>query len=616
MTDTTMIKAVGRLISIAAAFASGDILADPQDGLQFKMDFRAEQTSIADNTVGNAVDLGKPSRTSGGNKNNRKVQQMTVVSQDSVYPWRTNEEQALYFPQYTTDADGTLRIDPVSMLFTEDAVTSDTQTVYIRFCWDGSVLTSQGHHSWLIMNGYDYSTRGYKGSSGVGWALSVYNPAGTADYGYLGWLVPRSSSTIADWGSPYTAEGSTYRIATNVWYDLVVTIEPSPSDSAKTLMSFRLAQPVAANTKPSWRQAFSATTAATLDFSSSKQVLRLGSEGVALGWDPLPDAATASDGLYKKSFRGKISRVMIWNRILADSEMWEVLAGSHGADWRIGIANGRADEFAAADSAAASDEVWVFSNTWSVVRRELTEDHPSLTIKDEIPSREEGVSKILVVKPILSGASAFPVELRVNGGLVGEFDLASTFDRAMLVPGSAWRNGANGYAAIQLVRKAPFTGTLEIDAIELCGGWVMNERASMTDAETNLYSPYRIGLRDARTIKRGASVWPSSYAYFWSQNIVADIPEEAFGRFRYSLSVTIPNASKADLPHSFHVNGHRFAEFTSVPIGATLTARIPQELLNVGQNTLVVSNGAVNCWCNWTYRIDVKKLRGSVLVIY
>ena len=615
MTDTTMIQTTGRLLAIMVATFTVELLGDPYDGLQFKMDFRAEQTAIAANTVGNAVDLGKPSRTSGGNKESRKVQQTNVDSPDSVYPWRINEECALDFPQYTTDADGTLRIDPVAMLFTEDAVTSDTQTVYIRFCWEGSAVPASGHHSWLIMNGYDYSTKGYKGSTGVGWALSLYNPVGAVDYGYLGWLVPRASGTIADWGSPYTAEGSIYRIATNVWYDLFATIEPSPSDSAKTLISFRLAQAVATNAKPSWRQSFSVTADATLDFSSAKQVIRLGSESVALGWDPLPAAATQNDGIYMKSFRGKISRVMIWNRILADAEKWEVLAGAHGADWRIGIANGSADEFAAADSATASDEVWGMSNTWSVVRRELTEDHPSLTIKDEIPTCEEGVGKILVVKPILSGATSFPVELRVNGDTVGEFDLASSFERAMLVPEAVWRNGANGYASLQLVRKPPFTGTLAIDAIELSGGWVMNDLGSMANPELNLYSPYHIGLRDTRAIKGGASVWSSSYAYFWSQSIVADIPEEAFGRFVYRLSVTVPNASKADLPHSFHVNGHRFAEFTSVPIGATLTAQIPQEYLTVGQNTLVVSNGANNCWCNWTYRIDVKKLRGTVLVI-
>ena len=136
----------------------------------------------------------------------------------------------------------------------------------------------------------------------------------------------------------------------------------------------------------------------------------------------------------------------------------------------------------------------------------------------------------------------------------------------------------------------------------------MNERSLMTGSETMLYSPYRIGVRDPRAIKAGSSVWPASLTYFSTQNIVAYIPDEALGRFRYELSLFIPNASKADLPHSFHVNGNCFAEFATVPIGTTLKAQVPPSLLTAGQNTFVISNGAVNCWCNWSYRIDVKKL--------
>ena len=80
--------------------------------------------------------------------------------------------------------------------------------------------------------------------------------------------------------------------------------------------------------------------------------------------------------------------------------------------WMLGVANGSSDEFSAAD---AADAVWTPTNSWSAVRRELTETKPTLTIKDVIPAQEVGMEKILAIKPLLSGGQSYPVEVEFMG---------------------------------------------------------------------------------------------------------------------------------------------------------------------------------------------------------
>ena len=591
--------------ALAAAGALQLCAADPLEGLKFKMDFRTRQAGVpAAGAVGNALNVSgavsNDGSVSGGNKNDRKPQQETATFTDVMRPWKDCTEQALYFPQYTTDADGTMRIDPVAMSFPDSAVTSDVQTAYLRFNWAGAATSGFSVHTWMIMNGYDYSKVGQKGHSGLGWALSIYV---TSDgKGYLGYMVSPSSASIYEWGAAYRTEA--YQIAPNTWYDLFVTFEPN-EDGTKTLLGVHLTKAGVSNRPPSWTLTPSITMKTAMDFSPSKMSVRLGNEGSAFGWSPLPDVESDYH-FYAKAFRGRISRMMLWSRKLTADEMWQVIDGCYGATWNLGIVNGSADEFAAT---TAADSVWEVTNGWSKICRELTAEHPTLTITDTVVTSEAGLNKILDIEPILSGASAYPVAVSVNGEKIGEYDLAT--DRAIQIPGAVWKNGADGKVTIEIERLAPFTGKLELDAVTLCGGWKMKGTAVQGEARAQIY----IGERDPAALWRATECGGSSTHS--TVPIDVYVPEKALGAYRYYFSIKFVNPKHEAQPHQLLVNGHEIASCETVRNGQVLQAEIPSEYLVAGHNDFrVKNNSTVYGWVNYDYyQVTVKQRHGMTIIV-
>lgn len=587
--------------ALAAAGALQLCAADPLEGLQFKLDLRAEQTAIGANTVGNALDVSSTydGVLRGGRTAARKVQQEEVTFTDIMYPWRTCTERALVFPQFTKQDEkrGVKVIDPCAIRFPNSAVKSDSQTFYTRFCWSGSATPELGAYTWLASNGYDKNW-----SKRIGWCVGVYNPAqatAESEYGYLGWMISTDSGTPSGWGNdPY------YRIFPNTWYDLFITLAPKADDATKTTMLVCLVKAGAEDAKPSWTQRFTVTSNRKLTFDAGFSDLRFGPVTDAQGWgeDELPVVSGDTD--YAKSFRGKITRAMVWNRVLSEAEMWQNIAGRYGATWNLGVVNGRADEFAATTD---SDSVWTASDGWSKVCRELTSEHPTLTITDTVPTSEAGLNKILDIEPILSGASAYPVAVSVNGEKIGEYDL--TTDRAIQIPGAVWKNGADGKVTIEIERLAPFTGKLELDAVTLCGGW----RMTGTALQGSVSSSHYIGERDAKTI------WHSTEVPGYGTGAIsfdAYIPKNALGSYHYVFEVKIQNVYGTQ-PHQFLVNDHVIEALDSVQIDDVLTVKVPDQYLVPGHNVFKVSNVATKYgYVRYSYyQITVKQHRGLMMIV-
>ena len=589
---------------------------NPFDGLKFMLDFRTSETNITANSVGDALHCsGSGSITaslSGGANATNKVQQVPVACVTPMYPWQTNDVYALYVPQhsYYNASDGKAYVNPVAIDFADAAVQTTTQTAYIRFSWGGPIDTNSAYSGWMILNGYNWSATGTDGTSGVGWGVGVTFKKDSNPYlGRLCYMIPPTSGTIT-WDDNLNA------VEAGKWYDLFVEIYPSPSDSAKSIMVLTIVkepESLKVDNVLQWRIPTMHTITLSspgkrLAFSDSYRKLRIGAESTAGSYQD----TTYNWGGYSKGFRGKISRLMMWDRVLDNDEKWQVMSGSYGSTWMLGVANGSSDEFSAID---AADAVWTPTNSWSAVRRELTETKPTLTIKDVIPAQEVGMEKILAIKPLLSGGQSYPVEVSINGVPIGVYDLAFPANRAISIPPDRWRNGTDGTVTISLTRMAPYVGTLAFDSINLCGGWWLG--GTMT-REGYIRPQHYIGQRDPLTIQRATSVDRSFNLPYVS--LTAFVPEDALPIFGYSLSVGVRGSNDDSQSHVFLANGHPFASFDSAPANAVLTAKIPPSFLQPGENVFVISNStpptASMKWVSYAhYRIDVKRLKGFAVFI-
>lgn len=590
---------------------------NPFDGLKFMLGFRTSQTNITVNSVGDALRCSGTESVSaslsGGANETNKVQQVPVSCVTPMYPWQTNDVYALYVPQhsyYSESGGGTVcYVNPVALDFSGAAVQTTTQTAYIRFNWGGPIDTNSTYTGWMLLNGYNWSATGSDGTSGVGWGVGISFKKGSDPYlGRFCYMIPQQSGVI-NWDDNLNG------IEPNKWYDLFVEISPSPTDAAKSRMVLTVVKEpdhlmvdgVLNWRTPTMRTIIPSATMKRLSFSDSYRKLRIGAETTSGSYQDV----SYNWGGYAKGFRGKISRLMMWNRILDNEEKWQVMSGSYGSTWNLGVENGSADEFAYAD---ATDAVWTPTNSWSVVHRELTEAKPTLTIKDVIPTQEIGMEKILAIKPLLSGGQSFPVAVAVNGVSLGVYDLAFKVNRAISIPSNMWKNGLDGTVTITLTRVAPYVGTLAFDSINLCGGWCLGGTMSR---EGYIRPQYYVGQSDPLTIQRATSVDLTYNLPYVS--IINYVPEEAVPVFGYSLSVGVRGNNDDSQSHVFWVNGHPFASFDAAPVGATLTAKVPSSLLKPGENEFVISNSTPRTasikWATYThYRIDVKRLKGFVII--
>ncbi len=108
-------------------------------------------------------------------------------------------------------------------------------------------------------------------------------------------------------------------------------------------------------------------------------------------------------------FRGSIQMVAIWTNALMEAEMREAAAWPRMDKWRLGVEDGSADEFAAADAGAAAD---VEGDTWAVPALGANE---SVTIRFPLDaSGDAKMNQFVRIKGVDGGAQA-SLKIFVNG---------------------------------------------------------------------------------------------------------------------------------------------------------------------------------------------------------
>lgn len=501
-----------------------------------------------------------------------------------MYPMTTNVWSALYIPQDNYyDERGTNFVASTAVDFPNAAVTNgQTQTLYVRFRWDGNAVTNYSSSCWIMLNGFDWNLRS-------GWGVYIQqDPGPETTAGRLGVMVPQSVERVSE----------AYAVKKGLWYDLFVTVSPRDETRAKAV-AWLLPVPTGRTWgddgiygfDPPVFQRYEKTGLSyqLLSFAPNKTTLRLGAEEPRSYWSEIK----ASNSNAAKTFRGAIARMMLWTRELTDEERWEVASGFDGALWSVGVVNGSADEFAA----SGADDVHLVTNAWRHMRRTLTEADPTLTLKGPLSVSEAGLDHIVNVVPLFGDArpDACFVRISVNGASAGIFNLARRSGRNAYIPGSFWKRDAEGNATLTVTRVAPFTAPLEIDAVTVSGAWMFGtansshsefERETRAAAHIIRGDPVTKHVRRALLGEKEGTANRTACFHFYMPPEAAGHHDASFGTRTTQMASNLGGHARINI----WFNGVEQEAKEGVSEGEVLNWTLPAETLRPGMNYLVLSN--------------------------
>ena len=365
-------------------------------------------------------------------------------------------QKCIYYPQYSISSSSLFGVRAETR---QVCVEGPVATFYVRFLWEGSTRSSMQNWSTILMNGIDGVSK--LNVHGQGLALRLQAPANTTR-AYPSVYVCSSTGTYE---SSDVDLGSDLYIDANRWVDCVVSVYPSPTDDSLSNADIWFCQvPASSSAKPILKHRHIGDNMAFPRMTTSASV----NSSIMLG--SLASGAGLNDGNASKSFRGAIAAVKGWKRILSESEIGALMAGSYGGTFSAGVENGSADEFGAA---GLTEETFnPATMAWRQMKKSLTASDRTLTIEMPLTAENSGLPRMLEIAPLFDGTGAScPVTVTANGSTVGTFDLAKADERAVLLRGKHARRNAEGKLVLTVARPEGCTGTLSFDAISLCGSW-------------------------------------------------------------------------------------------------------------------------------------------------
>ena len=570
-------------ISLAPAPTATSVL----DDAIFKLDLRGGASSYTQpGDLGNAFDFSSAAplvgymgdqrgpQTYNANYGNLPAQETADVT-NPYYPSTTNAQTVLHFYQDQKSDTASVRS---SIVIPGAAPQGAVQTFYLRFRWDGETPASTYSPVYVMQSG-----NAANGWSEKGLAISLDNISGRG--------TATTNAVISYKASNDGTKFTNLSIKAGEWNDLFVTFAQNAGNTACTITASLCNTPTmrdATGFNPPSLSSQSATVNKSIVFDTDN--LTLG------GYHDSNASATPS-----RSFRGLIADFMVWDRALTDAEKIEIMAGQHGAKWRIGAINGSADEFTDTDPVAVYEPQTM---PWRQMRKTLDASHPTLTLKSPLETYEARKAMILHVDPLLTGTGAsVPVSVSVNGTAIGSFDLAETHN--FIIEKQAWQRDANGDVTVTLTRTET-TGTVAIDAISLSGSWQITDDNGGSNGmlrETYAASHAFAGDTNVTHFSSSLSVGAAHTNYTFGVWVPAGMAEKVGWKFRTKTTGTVNDPNSLAERHTVYVNGvavgtHEgtFGTYESfildIPVGTlhdgmnyvqwvqTLPARVDQQALD------------------------------------
>ena len=551
-------------ISLAPAPTATSVL----DDAFFKLDLRGgASTYTQPGDLGNVFDFSSASPLSGymgdqrgprtytADYGNLPAQETAAVT-NPYYPYTTNTQNVLHFYQDQKSATASAL---TSVVIPGAAPQGSVQTFYLRFRWDGRTPGSTYNPSYVFQSGN--AENGWK-DQGVAFYIEETDISDdlTTTNGLLGVRGGQTSGSLSNLG-----------ITAGVWNDVFVTFEQNAENTSCTA-TLTLCKPKASGGD------FSPPSLATQTRTLAKPII-FNSGNLSIGgyYDNNANASTT------RAFRGLIADFMVWDRALMDKEKIEVMAGQHGAKWRVGAINGSADEFTDTDPAAVFEPQTM---PWRQMRKTLDASNPTLTLKSPLATYEAGKAMILHIDPLFTGTPAsVPVTVSVNGNAVGSFDLAET--RNFLIERQNWQRDGSGNVAVAITRTET-TGSVAIDAITLSGSWQITDDNGGSNGmlrETYAASHAFAGDTNVTHFSSSLSVGAAHTNYTFGVWVPAGMAEKVGWKFRTKTTGTVSDPNSLDEQHTVYVNGTAVgAHEGSFGTNEAFSLDIPAGTLHDGMN--------------------------------
>ena len=569
ITITRSSSASGTIQFDAISLAPVPTATSVLDDAIFKLDLRGGASSYTQpGDLGNAFDFSSTSplvgymgdqrgpQTYNANFGNLPAQE-TVDVTNPYYPSTTNTQNVLHFYQDQKSDTASVRS---SIVIPGAAPQGAVQTFYLRFRWDGETPASTYSPVYVMQSG-----NAANGWSEKGLAINFDSITGRG--------TATTNAVISYRASNDGSKFNNLSIKAGEWNDLFVTFAQNAGNTACTITASLCNTPTmkdATGFNPPSLSSQSATVNKSIVFDTDN--LTLG------GYHDSNASATPS-----RSFRGLIADFMVWDRALTDNEKIEVMAGQHGAKWRIGAINGSADEFTDTDPAAVFEPQ---SMPWRQMRKTLDASHPSLSIKSPLETYEAGKAMILHVDPLLTGTGAtVPVSVSVNGTAIGSFDLAQT--RNFLIERQNWQRDGSGNVTVTLTRTET-TGSVAIDALTLSGSWQITDDNGGSNGmlrETYAASHAFAGDTNVTHFSSSLSVGAAHTNYTFGVWVPAGMAEKVGWKFRTKTTGTVNAPNTLAERHTVYVNGVAVgAHDGTFGTNESFSCDIPEGILHDGMN--------------------------------
>lgn len=534
--------------------------------------------------------------------------------QSSIFPWTTLSACGVNFPQPVDPADAG-KTHGCCITFKNCAVGGEAHTTYVRFRWDGALTDARDTDSVIFGNGVNKSNP-YSGGVN-GYSIRIRATSGSPRTGRMRYLGHYSDGDVG-------GDNAAFTITAGVWYDLFIQ-GTKYNDSGSQRVTAWLATAPAQVTDDAGAKQYPETVFAegksyvgyNIQGSDSYKDVTIGAMMDNKNTASFSDLCTAGTATRVYPFKGTVERLCSWTRTLTEAERWQVISQMPGGKFVVGVKNGKADEFGAEADAESVYEP--LTMPWRKMRRELTAEHPTLTLKYPVTNCDKGMDQLLTVETANQAGGS--VSVTVNGVDVGAYDFIHTSKRAVYLKSKWLTPDKDGFITISLTRTGSISKAMEIDQISLTGGW----RMGVEDGTFNGFSRdgyvstrYHLGDADISHISRGihsAKVLPN-HLYF-----AFYVPESALKYTTYTWRTRTLSSGVGDTPHhnfSFKVNGVEVKSVTGVEQRAVLEFDIPAERLVSGINVMDIddSNQSGSTWMTLdSHALSITNLRKSGLFL-
>ena len=527
------------------------------EGLFFDLGYKGDLNGdgkIDRGEIGNLMTIGRTSGWEGATKELTGAPGQAPIQIENVKVpvgyWLqsavTNEMPVLKIPQATTyGTDGTYSNSQQTVHFTDSRPDVNARSGLIRFRWDGYAFTNNFE---MLMFSDCWLWHSNAGDA-RGFAFGI------TDSNRLNVWVGKTSSN------------SGYELTPGKWYDLAFSVGNYGEDgNEKAKVRFVLASEGyvlgynydIANKKDIYTKEKNGISdmfkevlydvPLNMDYTTVQAIKLGGQDDNSTQWREY----IATNGTYRKAFKGAFANVKLWSRVLSDEELVSVLSGNDGMQWSIGAQNGSSEEFGA-NPVLEFDPA---ANAWSQMKKTLDAGSPTLTFKTKLRRGDEGLQKSLRVIPLLSEDATGGVSLLVNGAVVESASLEDSTEHVFVIPSAKWTADPSGFVTVSIIRTGDVAGTLEFDAVSLSGGWQVGyaDKSISEFVSNEKYAPsdFFIGDTDISNHVRKATYsekagWSPNRlrVHFWVDGRMAR-------KSNVVLSTSIPNkANPKDNPEEY-----------------------------------------------------------------